>query len=117
VRTVTLPAFELRNNAFPWAMLSMVTGGSAGILIGSPAFSSPARGEDLDISNQVGALLLRKSVPDWHIGIDYATDESVVKIFIGRQSSSESGPALECGEREVAWLGSSQTAFSPLASP
>ena len=47
VRTVTLPAFELGEERFAVGNALEVTGGSAGILIGSPAFSFSQRGEKI----------------------------------------------------------------------
>src|SRR5208282_744807 len=105
VRTVTLPAFQLREQGL--AVGNALDGdrglgrngdGSAGF------FGLPAGREDFDISDQVGALLFGERTPYRHVGVDDAASDRVVEILIGGQRAGQSGAALEGRDGEVAWL-------------
>src|ERR1700744_4418103 len=99
-------------------MLSMVTAGSAGILIGSPAFSLPQRGAK-------GLMYATKSarcclVKVFQIGmLEFVRPRATV---LNKSSSVGSVPVgverhLNVAKVKLRGLGSNQTAFSPLPSP
>src|SRR5258708_2986520 len=99
-------------------MLSIVTAGSAGILITSPAFSFCQRGEKvlmyatrsarccLEKAFQIGMLLLVRPRP---IVLNRSSSVGNVPVGVERH--------LKVAIVKSRGLGSSQTAFSPLPSP
>src|SRR5208282_3661673 len=109
---------SLVKSALPCAMLSIVTAGSGGILIGSPAFSFSQRGEKILIyAIKLARCCLLKV---FQIGMLELVKPRV--MLLKRSSSVGSVPVKVERHLNVAivksrGLGSSQTAFSPLASP
>src|SRR5207302_1852705 len=103
VRTMTLPAVQLGAECFTvgntvdgnWR-LGRNRDGSASL------FFVPARREDFDVGDQVGAHLRAQGIPDGHVGIGDAAPDSVIEIFIGRQSTGRSRTAFESRDSEIA---------------
>src|SRR3974390_2322919 len=105
-------------SAFPCEMLSIVTGGSGGILTGSPAFSFSQRAENVLIKATRSARSCRVNV--FQIGMlefvkprDMALkrSSSVGRVPVGVERHLNVAAVKSRG------LGSSHCAFTPLPSP
>src|SRR5208283_2110111 len=104
---------SLVKSALPWAMLSIVTAGSGGIVIGVPAFSCSQRGEKILIYATRSARCCL--VKEFQIGmLELVRPRAMV---LKRSSSVGSVPVrverhLKAARVKSRGLGSSQTAFS-----